>query len=478
MKDPFSDFLSRISQEKFWKYIEVKACLLKKSADKTWKIGFLQIQLLKEPQKYDRKLPRSENLMLIHQIISIKSLKELVTQISEGEQVVIGKNIASLEWVQGMARYDFKMRAYVEQTFHINEACHIILKSGEYTDEIDSIVRKLEPLDWKHGSYKDLKDALVELLNIDWGKPAYPPFVRIFAPVFVRIEESKAEVQKLEVVIGAALEANLSRIKLRIFGEKEHGKTAKPIEPITNFKRRNDSELMRPVVISVDEETRYVKLNLYYGDDLLEDFYVSIPKSVIRSLIETVPYNEKLATTKIKIAQISQAKQEIKAKYEEARDEDNDTDTKGKALEEVITRILKLVPGLEIADTRVTNGIQEIDIVVRNFSKRRVWADFESVFFVECKNWFKKNRPGAAEIGDLKRKLENKHLKTGIFVAPNGITEGSGNEKVFGANGQLYTYLHAGYTIVVLKDEDIWDIINCTDVTEQVNKRFMDLYKT
>jgi hypothetical protein len=88
MKGPFSaeDFLSRISQERIWKYVEVKACLLKKSADKKWKIGFLQIQLLKESQKYDKKLPRSENLMLIHQIIDIESLKELVTQISEGRQ--------------------------------------------------------------------------------------------------------------------------------------------------------------------------------------------------------------------------------------------------------------------------------------------------------------------------------------------------------------------------------------------------------
>jgi hypothetical protein len=391
--------------------------------------------------------------------------------------VRVGKIIASLEWIKEKSRYDFKMRAYVKQTFHIDEACYIILKSGEYTDEIDSIIRKIEPLDWKkHGSYKDLKDALVKLFNIDWGKPAYPPFVRIFAPVFVRIEESKAEVQRLEVIIGAALEANLSRIKLWMFGEKEDGETAKPIKPITNFKRRNDSELMEPIVISVDEETRHVKLNLYYGDDLLEDFYVRIPKSVIRSLLETVPINEKLAATKI--AKIGQAKQEIKARYEEARNEGNDTDTKGKALEDVITKILELVPGLEIAGTRVTGSeIQEVDIMVRNYNRTRVWADFESVFFVECKNWFKKNKPGAAIIRDFKGKLENRHLKTGIFVAPNGIAEDKGDNQVYGTNGQIDKYLSKGTKIVVLEHKDICAILDCKDVTEQVNERFMDLYK-
>jgi hypothetical protein len=149
-------------------------------------------------------------------------------------------------------------------------------------------------------------------------------------------------------------EANLSKIKLRIIGEKENGITAKPIKPITNFNRRNDSELMDPIVLQLDEETRFVKLNLYYGDDLLEDFYVRIPKHVVRSIFETVGVGKGAAVAREKIRQ---DKQEIKAKYEEARNEDNDTDTKGKALEEAIRKILELVPDLEIIGSRVVNDI-------------------------------------------------------------------------------------------------------------------------
>jgi hypothetical protein len=452
--------------------------MLKNSGDKKWKVAFIQMLILKESQIFDKKLPQSKNLMLIHKIIGIESLGELIEQLNEGKQVRLGKIIASLEWIKERSRYDFKMRAYMKQTFHIDEACYIILKSGDYTDEIDSIIRELEPLDWKeHGAYGHLKDALDKILNVEWGKPAYPPSVRIFAPIYIRIEESKAEVQRLEVTISAALEASLSKIKLWLFGEEENGKMAKPIKPITTFKRRNDSDLMEPIVIRLDDETRFVKLNLYYGNDLLEDFYVRIPKSVIRSLIETIPISEKLnlpVATKVKIRQ---DKQEIKARYEVARDENNDANTKGRALEEVITKILELVPGLEIAGTRVTSEIQEVDIMVRNFNKTRVWADFESVFFVECKNWFKEKRPGAAEIGDLKRKLENKHLKTGIFVAPNGIAEGQGDNRVYGTNGQIDKYFSKGTIIVVLEHRDICAILDCKDATEQVNERFMDLYK-
>jgi hypothetical protein len=179
------------------------------------------------------------------------------------------------------------MRAYVKQAFHIDEACHIIFRSGMYTDEIDRIVRQLEPFVWtKDRTFRDLKDALDSLLNIEFGKPAYLPFVRIFAPIYVKIEESKADARRLEVLVSSPLEANLSKIRLLIFGENENAKPSKLSESITTFKHKENSELMDPVVITVDEETRYAKLNLYYGDDLLEDYYLGIHKQIVQAIFE------------------------------------------------------------------------------------------------------------------------------------------------------------------------------------------------
>src|SRR5215208_1420169 len=239
MNDVAKDFLSRISQEKFWKYIEVKACLLKDSKDRTWKVAFIQIQLLKDTKAFENKLPSFKNLMLIHKILSIRSLKELVVQASEGKRIKIGTLSASLKWIQEKPRYDFKMRAYVKQAFHIDEACHIIFRSGMYTDEIDRIVRRLEPFVWtKDGTFRDLKDALDSLLDIEFGKPAYLPFVRIFAPIYVKIEESKTDARRLEVLVSSPLEVNLSKIRLLIFGENENAKPSKLSESITTFKHK------------------------------------------------------------------------------------------------------------------------------------------------------------------------------------------------------------------------------------------------
>jgi hypothetical protein len=59
------EFLSKISQEKFWKYLEVKACLLKHSEERVWKVAFIKIQLVNESKVTDTELPAfgPENLI-------------------------------------------------------------------------------------------------------------------------------------------------------------------------------------------------------------------------------------------------------------------------------------------------------------------------------------------------------------------------------------------------------------------------------
>lgn len=72
--------------------------------------------------------------------------------------------------------------------------------------------------------------------------------------------------------------------------------------------------------------------------------------------------------------------------------------------------------------------------------------------------------------------MENKGLHMGIFVAPNGISEGRGDDKVYGASGQIAHYLRDGYKIAILENADIVEILDCKDVTEKVNDKFMYLY--
>lgn len=99
------EFLSKISQEKFWKYLEVKACLLKHSEDRIWKVAFINIQLVSESKVTDTGLPRFDNLMLIHKILRIGALHELIEQITGGHRIRIGRINAFLEWMKDKPRY-------------------------------------------------------------------------------------------------------------------------------------------------------------------------------------------------------------------------------------------------------------------------------------------------------------------------------------------------------------------------------------
>ena len=93
-------------------------------------------------------------------------------------------------------------------------------------------------------------------------------------------------------------------------------------------------------------------------------------------------------------------------------------------------------------------------------------------FFVECKNWSKK--AGADILRDFKGKLDNKGLKSGIFVAPKGVT---GRKKIYGADGQIDKFLQKDVKIIVLDDDDLCDILNCKDITEKIDDKFIELYK-
>src|SRR5918994_179612 len=176
MTEGCKEFLSNISQEKFWKYLGIKACLIRGSKDKRWRVAFIDIQLIDEPKVYENTLSHFKNLIFIQKILNFNALGGLLKQIIRGGQIKIANTNASLEWINGRPRYDFKMRAYAKQEFHIDNACHILIKSGEYPKGINKLIQNLEAsLSKNNPPYRSLKDAVSSLLGIEFGTPAISP---------------------------------------------------------------------------------------------------------------------------------------------------------------------------------------------------------------------------------------------------------------------------------------------------------------
>jgi len=102
---------------------------------------------------------------------------------------------------------------------------------------------------------------------------------------------------------------------------------------------------------------------------------------------------------------------------------ETDPHRKGKALEDLLLVVFRSIPGFTRVWNRITNAIEEIDILLRNESTDPFWVKEGAYFLFECKNWSKP--VGRSEIDTFVRKLERRHqrCKLGFFAAVGGFTE-------------------------------------------------------
>jgi ActR/RegA family two-component response regulator len=101
-----------------------------------------------------------------------------------------------------------------------------------------------------------------------------------------------------------------------------------------------------------------------------------------------------------------------------------DRNRKGILLEELVRLLFRATPGFDRVETRVSNEIEEIDIVVENRSEDPIWVKDGSPYLLgECKNW--SSKCGPQEYSSFHRKLTTKYGRatTGLFFAVGGFTE-------------------------------------------------------
>jgi CheY-like chemotaxis protein len=106
--------------------------------------------------------------------------------------------------------------------------------------------------------------------------------------------------------------------------------------------------------------------------------------------------------------------------WEEVQKE-TDPNRKGTLLEDLMVYLFKTIPGFHHASTRRQNGIEEIDVLVRNESSDPVWSKEQSYILIECKNWSKP--VGVDELRSFLYKLERRfnRCNLGFLIAPGGF---------------------------------------------------------
>ncbi len=149
---------------------------------------------------------------------------------------------------------------------------------------------------------------------------------------------------------------------------------------------------------------------------------------------------------------------------------------KGGTFEELCQYLFESLDGVEVVERDRLMASEEIDLVLWNAGKEEVLRQWDDVILVECKNWSAK--VGAAMLDNFIAKLRRRSLRTGIFVAANGVTGGflRGDSDEPGAIGIIRSALQEGIRVITLTMADLRMIHSVDDFRNLIKKRYCGLF--
>lgn len=136
---------------------------------------------------------------------------------------------------------------------------------------------------------------------------------------------------------------------------------------------------------------------------------------------------------------------------------------RGHALEDLITYLFELIPGITVTARNELNAFkaEEIDVAFWNEGDPSGLRMFDHLILVECKNW--SDRAGYSELAVFHDKLQSRGRPLGVFVAAAGITGDPNN--LTAAHSVLARALAQGREILVLTR---YEMEQLTDTDELV----------
>jgi len=135
------------------------------------------------------------------------------------------------------------------------------------------------------------------------------------------------------------------------------------------------------------------------------------------------------------------------------------SDDKGRALEELLGKLLSAVPGFSVTD-RIKTATEEIDIVVLNGSDDPLWRKESQLLIVECKNW--SGKCGKNEFVIFHSKIENRKGRCGLgfLVSWNGFAETVSKEMLRGSREDILVVPLTGKEIrAAVRDQNFPEVL-------------------
>lgn len=148
---------------------------------------------------------------------------------------------------------------------------------------------------------------------------------------------------------------------------------------------------------------------------------------------------------------------------------------KGDTFEELCQYVFSKLDGVIVEGRDVDLPSEELDIVLWNPQIEICLKPFDYNILLECKNWTKPADSKALDsfIGKIRRR----NLKTGIFIAANGVTgdfENANNGE--GAIAIIKSALQEGIRVIILTLADLQAIADLDQFRTLIRRRYSGLF--
>lgn len=148
---------------------------------------------------------------------------------------------------------------------------------------------------------------------------------------------------------------------------------------------------------------------------------------------------------------------------------------KGDSFEILCAYLFSNLNGVSIEARDAVMASEEIDIVLWNAQTEEVLRPFDNTILIECKNW--SAAVGAPSFDSFISKVRRRTLKTGIFIAANGVTgdflNGDGGT---GALDIIKSALNDGIRVIIINKADLNNISSLDDLRNLIKKRYCGLF--
>ncbi|MCK4567247.1 MAG: restriction endonuclease, partial [Candidatus Thorarchaeota archaeon] len=141
---------------------------------------------------------------------------------------------------------------------------------------------------------------------------------------------------------------------------------------------------------------------------------------------------------------------------------------RGLMFEQMSRDLLEAVEGFEVISLRTKTG--QLDGVVTNHrTDHPFFLELGHYFLMEAKNW--KKPVSSSAIRSFLDKMREHNCHFGIIISTSGVSGPDGEN----AKGRIQSAFHEGYSILVLDESDLKDIISCQNILQILRKKYEDL---